>query len=144
MRHAIRYEGGYERNYIALAPGAATFEGDDGEIHPMAPWPSDVDGLRFSFMERRGKRFVVVRVQFGAIDIVLPHTVEIDATRHLGGRRLGPAPLPITDISAGALLTDILDGNAERYRELAALRDEVRQGLTPEPRTPTESTRPHA
>jgi hypothetical protein len=133
MRHAIRYEGGFERNFIVLAPGAVDFQGDDGERHTMTPWPADVDGLRFSFMERRGKRFIVVRVQYGATDIVLPHTVEIDATRHLGGRRLGPEPLLITDISAGSLLTDILDANPDRHRELAALRDQVRQSLAGSP-----------
>jgi hypothetical protein len=133
MQHAIRYEGGFERNFAALRPGNTDFvgEGNDDRRYPAAIWHKDADGLRFSFMEKRGKKFVVVRVQYGPTDIVLPHEVAIDQTLHLGGRHLGPEPLLLRDTEAGALLGDIMKANRERFTELSALRDQVRHGLGP-------------
>ena len=129
MRHAIRYEGGFERNFASLRAGATDFEGDDGARHAMPPWPANVDGLRFSFMERKGKRFGAVRVQYGGTDVVLAHDVLIDSARHLGGRHLAPDPLILTDASAGALLGDIIDTNPDQRSALVALRDQVRDSL---------------
>jgi hypothetical protein len=134
MRHAIRYEGGFERNFSVLQPGVADFEGDDGDRHPMPPWPADVDGLRYGFMERRGKRFVVVRVQYGSTEAVLPHGVQLDPARHLGGKHLKPESVVLADGPAGALLGDVIDANPERYAELAAIREQVRHALEPETR----------
>jgi len=138
MRHGIRYEGGFERNFTALRPGATDFSGDDDERHPMAGWPAEVDGLRFGFMERKGKRFVAVRVQYGSADIVVPHEVFIDQTRHLAGRHLGPEPLVVGDAPAGALLGDMIDANRERAAELIAMRDKVRLAMGPQARGAAE------
>jgi hypothetical protein len=142
MRHAIRYEGGFERNFSALTPGTTDFVGDDGQRHQMADWPADIAGLRFAFMERPGKHFVAVRVQFDATDIVLPHDVPIDTLRHLGGRHLGPAPLVPGDEPAGALLGDIIDANRERFEELSAMRDQIRQAIGPRARSGAGSAEP--
>src|SRR5579872_1187909 len=100
MRHAIRYEGSYERNFSQLRPGATDFEGDDGGRHGMASWPRGADGLRFGFMERHGKRFVATRVQFGTTDVVLKQDVTLDATRHLGGHHLSAEPVRLDDTAA--------------------------------------------
>ena len=129
MQHAIRYEGGFERNFASLRAGTADFEGDDGARHAVPPWPANVDGLRFSFMERQGKRFGAVRVQYGRTVVVLSHDVPIDSARHLGGRHLAPEPLILTDASAGVLLGDIIDASPGERSALVALRDQVRHSL---------------
>jgi len=95
----------------------------------MAQWPANIDGLRFGFQERKGKRFVAVRVQYGSADVVLPHEVAIDSNRHLGAHRLGPEPLVLGDAPAGALLGDMIDANREQAAELTALREKVRLAI---------------
>jgi hypothetical protein len=144
MRHAIRYEGGYERNFTSLRPGAAEFDGDDDQRHTMVAWPAGADGLRFGFMERQGKRYVAVRVQYGPTDIVVPHGVVIDQTRHLAGRRLGPDPVPLADEPASALLGDIIDANPECRADLVAVRDRVRHAMAPQTHTGSKSPEPRA
>jgi hypothetical protein len=129
MQHAIRYEGGYERNYSALRPGATEFVGDDGKKHGMAPWPQKADGLRFGFMERQGKRFVAVRVQYGTSDVVLKEPVVLDSTRHLGGHHLAGEPVKLDETAASALLSDAIDVNLDQRAELIALRDQVRSAM---------------
>lgn len=144
MRHAIRYEGGYERNFTGLRSGAAEFDGDDDQRHPMVAWPPAADGLRFGFLERQGKRYVAVRVQYGPTDIVVPHGVVIDQTRHLAGRRLGPDPVPLGDEPASALLGDLIDANPERKADLVAMRDRVRQAMGPQAKSGTKPAEPRA
>ena len=140
MRHAIRYEGGFERNFSDLRPGATEFEGDDKERHKMAPWPKGADGLRIGFMERQGKRFVAVRVQYGATDVVLKHDVVLDPNRHLGGHRLAAEPVRLDNDAASALLGDIIDANPEQRTELTAVREQLRASLH-QPATPTKEHR---
>ncbi|MFN2566481.1 MAG: hypothetical protein ABR499_15905 [Gemmatimonadaceae bacterium] len=129
MRHAIRFEGGFERNFATLRSGTGDYEGDDGSRRAVAPWPAEADGVRFGFMEQQGKRFVAVRVWYGDEEIVLRHPVRLDPGRHLGGRRFSPRPIPLGDEPAGALLADILDLNPEQRPELTALRERVRRAL---------------
>jgi hypothetical protein len=133
MHHAIRFEGGFERNFPALRRGSADYEGDDGARHAMPEWPATTDGLRFGFMEQRGKRFLAVRVQYGEREVPLSHAVPLDPVRHLGGRRFSAEPIALGDAPAGALLGDILDANPEQRAELTALRDEVRHALAARP-----------
>jgi hypothetical protein len=127
MRHVIRFEGGFERNFATLRSGAGDYEGDDGDRRPVVAWPDEADGVRFGFMEQRGKRFLAVRVRYGDEEIVLRHPVRLDPARHLGGRRFSPRPIPLGDEPAGALLADILDLNPEQRPELTALRERVRR-----------------
>jgi hypothetical protein len=129
MQHVIRFEGGFERNFAALRAGADDYEGEDGTRQHPAPWPADADGLRFGFMEERGKRFLAVRVRFGDEEIVLRHPVRLDPARHLGGRRFSASPIPLGDEPASALLADMFDLNPEQRPELTALRDRVRRAL---------------
>ncbi|SRR5579883_2138380 len=129
MRHAIRYEGGFELNYSTLRPGAVEFEGDEGGRYAMPAWPADIDGFRFGFMERRGKRFVAVRAQYGDTDVVLTNVVPIDASRHLNGRRVGGEVITLSDDSAGALLGDMIEANPAQRPVLIAARDQIRRTL---------------
>ncbi len=129
MRHAIRYEGGFELNHPTLHAGASDFESDEGGRHPMPAWPPDIDGLRFGFMERRGKRFVAVRAQYGETDVVLTNAVPIDASRHLNGRRIAAEAITLSDGSAGALLGDMIEANPTQRPDLLVLRERIRGAL---------------
>ena len=131
MLHALRVEGGYERNFSKLQPNASEYEGEDGQMAQMAPFPGSVTGLRFGFMEQPGKRFVVVRVHYGDEEVVLHHPVRIDPSRHLGGKRFAPTAIPIDDTSAGALLGDIIDANRDQDAELKTMREHVRAKMGP-------------
>jgi hypothetical protein len=136
MRHAIRFEGGYERNFSTLRAEATEYEGEDGARHPIPAWPADAPGLRFGYMEQTGKRFVAVRVGYGDQEVLLKNPVRLDPSRHLGGKRFSAEPVAIADMPAGALFGDIIDANHEQQAELAAMRDQVRQALkTSHPRT---------
>jgi hypothetical protein len=129
MQHVIRFEGGFERNFATLRADDGEYEGDDGSRQHVVPWPAEADGVRFGFMEQRGKRFLAVRVQYADDEVLLRHPVRLDPSRHLGGRRFSARPIPIGDESAGALLGDIIDLNPEQRPELAALRERVRRAL---------------
>jgi hypothetical protein len=139
MRHVIRFEGGFERNFRTLRAGAVEYEGEDGAHQRVVPWPADADGLRFGFMEQRGKRFLAVRVRYGDEEIVLRQPVRLDPSRHLGGRRFSATPIALGDEPAGALLTDIFDMNPEQRPELTALRERVRRVLTPPRGAPVDA-----
>ena len=129
MQHTIRYEGGYERNYGTLRSHGSEYEGEDGDRHSVIPWPKSSDGVRFSFMEQPGKRFVAVRVQYGDQDVVLRHPVRLDPERHLGGKRFSGKPVTIDDGPAGQLFGDILQSNREQEKELRAIRANVRKAI---------------
>jgi len=131
MQHAIRYEGGYERNFGTLRSEGSEYEGDDGKRHVAEPWPTTGDGIRFSFMEQPGKRFFAVRVQYEGDDVLLKRPVRIDPERHLGGKRFSAETITIGDGPAGALFGDILEANREQSKELTAIRARVRRALEP-------------
>jgi hypothetical protein len=129
------YQGGFERNYPSLGMGTTSFIGTDGSVHPFPEWPAEIDGVRFGYLERRAKRFVVVRVQFDGHDVILRSPVVLDALRHLGGQRLS-AMLGIADEVASQLLDDVLTQNAAQSAELALLINrvnQVRRGAPPVP-----------
>lgn len=134
MQHVIRYEGGYERNFGTLRSRGSEYEGADGDRHVATPWPKAVDGVRFSFMEQPGKRFVAVRVQFADEDVVLKNPVRLDPERHLGGKRFSAQPVTLDDGPAGALFGDILESNREQQKELKAIRTRVRRALDSRPK----------
>ena len=127
MRHALRYEGGYEKNFSKLTPGTHEYTGDDDATHHMVPWPTRADGLRYGFLEQPGKRFVVVRVCFENREVLLQHPVRIDPARHMGGRRFSAEPIQVDDTPASQLLGDIIDANPEQRGELEVLRAAVRE-----------------
>jgi hypothetical protein len=133
MQHVIRYEGGYERNFGTLRSQGSEYEGDDGGRHIAQPWPKTMDGVRFSFMEQPGKRFVAVRVQYAGEDVVLKNPVRLDPERHLGGKRFSAQPVTLDDGPAGTLFGDILESNRDQYKELRAMRSRVRRALESRP-----------
>lgn len=126
MQHAIRFEGGYERNFPKLRPAATEYEGEDGSACPMPPWPDDAAGLRYGYMEQPGKRFVVVRVAYGDEEVLLHRPVRLDPDRHLGGKRFSAQAIILADRSAGELLGDVLDANQDQQQALGSLRDHIR------------------
>jgi hypothetical protein len=127
MRHALRYHGGFERNFEGLKPGSRHFQGTDGGEYTLPEWPAKADGIRVSYMEKTGKRFAAVRVEYGGDDIVLRHEVVLEPGRHMGfGQRLSPEPTEIGDEVALALLDDMIARNPEQRTELERIRSEVR------------------
>jgi hypothetical protein len=115
MRHALMYVGGFERNFPNLTASTTSFTGTDGKEHPYQAWPSSADGLRLSYMEKHGKKFVVVRVGDGTSDVVLKNEMVMVPGEHFGfGTRLSSEPTLVEDdISVLRMLEDIAKKNAE-------------------------------
>lgn len=127
MRHGYMYQGGFERNYASLRPGTSTYKTSDGRVHELPEWPPEVTGVRVGYMEKRGKKFYAVRVQFEDHDVVLGRPTTIDHLRHMGGRRFTAEPTVVTDDLASALLDDIIELNPEQSGDLALLLNRVNQ-----------------
>ena len=121
------YQGGFEQNFPVLAPAARSFRTSDGEERELPAWPETVDGVRFGYMERRGRKFLVVRLQFDEHDIVLRSPVALDRMRHMGNQRFSPRPTLITDACASALLDDVIECNPEQATDIALLINRVNQ-----------------
>ena len=132
MRHALRYVGGFERNFPTLTPATDAFEGSDGRLHPYPPWPSSADGLRISYMEKAGKKFVAVRVADGTSDVVLPNEMVLVPGEHFGyGVHLGPEATLVEDNGAILkLLEDIIKKNAASSEELLRMRTRLKAGAS--------------
>jgi len=123
MRHCLMYQGGFERNFAKLKPGATTFEGTDGTQHPVPPVPADVDGVCVGYMEKAGKKFAAVRVQRGKDDVILKNELRLDPARHMGfGKRFSAEATMVDDEMMATLLGDIMDKNPEQRNELAGIR----------------------
>jgi hypothetical protein len=123
------YQGAYERNFATLKPGATEFEGADGQKHAIPPWPNSADGVRIGYMERAGKKFLVVRLQYGDTDVVLKHGIVIDLARHFGyGKRLGPEPTLVEDDALiVTLIEDVLRKNPEQSHALLPVREVLKR-----------------
>lgn len=115
MRHALMYVGGFERNFPNLTTSTTSFTGTDGKEHPYQPVPPSADGLRISYMERHGKRFVAVRVADGTSDVVLKNEMVLVPGEHFGfGTRLSGEPTLVEDDNAMLkMLEDITKKNSE-------------------------------
>ena len=127
MRHGLMYQGGFEQNFAGLTPGALTFRTSEGTEQPLPAWPDGVDGVRFGYMERRGRKFCVVRLQFDEHDVVLRTPLALDRMRHMGNQRFAPRPILITDANASVLLDDVIDCNPDQSTEIALLINRVNQ-----------------
>jgi hypothetical protein len=127
MQHGLMYQGSYEQNHSGLRPGANAFRGTDGAEHQIPEWPEDVNGVKIGYMEKSGKKFYAVRVQFEGHDIILENPVLLDQMRHLGNKRFAPEPTTITDPIAETLLDDMIEKNPEQQEELALLINRVNQ-----------------
>lgn len=124
MRHALLYVGGFERNFDKLTTASTSFEGSDGQSHVYAPWPSSATGLRISYMEKSGKKFVAVRVGDGTSDVVLANELVMVPGEHFGfGTRLSGEPTLVEDnIAIMKLLEDIIKKNIDHSAELLEIR----------------------
>lgn len=127
MRHGYMYNGAFELNYPNLRPGTTTYKTTDGDERPLPTWPEKVDGVRVGYLEKSGKKFFAVRVQYGDHDIVLEHPVYLDPLRHMNNRRFTPQPILVNDDEASSLLDDIIRENPERQPELALLINKINQ-----------------
>ena len=79
--------------------------------------------MRVGYMEKRGKRFVAVRMMFKNTDVVLENEVIIDPVRHLGaGKRFAAEATVVGDEPMLALLTEAVRKNPDQKTELARLR----------------------
>lgn len=132
MRHALMYVGGFERNFHNLTPETTSFEGSDGQSHPYAPWPSSADGLRISWMEKTGKKFVAVRVADSMNDVVLKNELVMIPGEHFGfGTRLSGEPTLVEDnIAIMKLLEDIIKKNVDDSEELLSIRQWFKAAAT--------------
>jgi hypothetical protein len=126
MRHAYMYTGAFESNYSGLRAGSTTYKTTEGAERPIV-WPDKIDGVRVSYMEKSGKKFFAVRVQYGDHDIVLENPVHLEPELHMNNRRLGPDPLSVTDDEASALLDAVIRDNPDKQPELAIMINEINQ-----------------
>jgi hypothetical protein len=127
MRHAYMYNGAYELNYTGLTANTSTYKSTEGDVRPLPEWPDKIDGVRVGYMEKNGKKFYAVRIQYGDHDIVLENPVYIDPMRHMNNRRFTAEPMVVTDDEASALLDDVIRDNPEKQGELAELINGINQ-----------------
>jgi len=127
MRHGYMYNGAFEKNYSALRPGMTTYTSTEGDVRPLREWPENVDGIRVGYMEKSGKKFYAVRVQYDDHDVVLENPVHIDPMRHMGNRRFAADPTLVSDDEASVLLDDIIRDNPEKQPELAMMINRINQ-----------------
>ncbi len=127
MQHGLMYQGNFEDNYPGLKPGATSYRGTDGAEHRIPDWPKAVDGVRIGYMEKAGKKFFAVRLQFEGHDIILHEPLLLDQGRHLGSRRFSPEPTVIDDDMATTLLDDASKKNPEQQRDISMLVNRVNQ-----------------
>ena len=124
MRHALMYVGNFERNFPTLTTASTSFLGSDGQPHSYPAWPAGADGLRISFMEKAGKKFVAVRVADGTSDVVLKNELVLVPGEHFGfGVHLSGEPVSVEDnIAIMKLLEDIIKKNIDHSAELLEVR----------------------
>ncbi|MBI3567980.1 MAG: hypothetical protein HY084_07250 [Gemmatimonadetes bacterium] len=131
MRHALMYVGGFERNFRNLTTSSTSFEGTDGQAHPYPEWPSSVDGLRISYMEKHGKKFCAVRVADGKNDVVLKNEMVMVPGEHFGfGTHLSGEPTAIDDsVAIMKMLEDIIKKNIDASDELMLIRTRLKEAM---------------
>jgi len=127
------YVGGFERNFPTLTPSTDAFEGSDGQKHRYAPWPKSADGLRISYMEKAGKKFVAVRVADGTSDVVLTNAMVMTPGEHFGFNvRLSAEPTLVEDnVAILKMLEDIIKKNAGSSEELLRIRSRFKAAAKP-------------
>lgn len=127
MRHGYMYNGAFELNYNGLTPSKATYTSTEGEERPLPAWPDDVDGVRIGYMEKAGKKFYAVRIQYEGHDIILENPVAIDPLRHMNARRFSADPTLVTDDEASVMLDDVIRDNPDKQSALADMINQINQ-----------------
>lgn len=127
MKHSIGYLGHYDRNFENLRAGTQNYVRDDGTIGRVVARPPDVDGVFFGYMERRAKKYVAVRAQYGDNDVTLTNAVPLDEAQHTDGKGfILTNPSRCGDESARRLLSDMIAKNPEKALELQKILSELR------------------
>jgi hypothetical protein len=121
MRHGYMYNGAFELNYSELAPNKSTYKSSEGGDRPLPEWPEKVDGVRVGYMEKSGKKFYAVRIQYEDHDIILENPVHIDPMRHMNNRRFSSDPTYVSDDEASVLLDDVIRDNPDKQPDLAEM-----------------------
>jgi hypothetical protein len=118
------YVGSFERNFKNLTTASTSFEGSDGKQHTYPAWPTSANGLRISYMEKTGKKFVAVRVTDGTDDVVLQNELVMVPGEHFGfGVHLSGEPTSVEDnIAIMKLLEDIIKKNMSVSDDLMKIR----------------------
>lgn len=127
MRHAYMYHGAFELNYTGLTPTQTTYKSTEGDQRPLPAWPENVDGVRVGYMEKSGKKFYAVRIQYDGHDIVLENPIAIDPLRHMNNRRFSAEPTVVTDDEASVLLDDVIRDNPDKQGSLAQMINQINQ-----------------
>lgn len=127
MRHAYMYNGAFELNYGSLNADTTTYKSTEGDERPLPKWPDRVDGIRVGYMEKTGKKFFAVRVQYEDHDVIIENPVAIDPLRHMGNQRFSAEPTVVVDDEASALLDDIIRDNPEKQAEIAIMINRINQ-----------------
>jgi hypothetical protein len=127
MRHAYMYNGAFELNYAGLKPKTSTYKSTDGGELPLPDWPPKIDGVRVGYMEKSGKKFFAVRIQYDDHDIVLENPVYIDPLRHMNNRRFSAGAVVVNDDEASALLDDVIRDNPDKQTALAKMINQINQ-----------------
>ena len=125
------YAGAFERNFPSLTTASTEFEGSDGRMHPHAPWPKSADGLRISYMEKAGKKFVAVRIADALNDVVLENEMILIPGDHFGyGVHLSGEPTLVEDdATILKLLEDVIKKNAARSEPLLLMRARLKAAM---------------
>lgn len=121
------YSGAFELNYSGLTSKTSTYKSTEGNELPLPSWPDKIDGVRVGYMEKSGKKFYAVRIQYGGHDIVLENPVYIDPLRHMNNQRFSADPTVVTDDEASALLDDVIRDNPDKQAELAQMINRINQ-----------------
>ncbi len=118
------YVGAFERNFPNLTTASSSFQGSDGAMHAYPAWPSSANGLRISYMEKSGKKFVAVRVADGISDVVLRNEMVMVPGEHFSfGTKLSGEPTNVEDnIAMMKMLEDIIKKNIDDSTELLEIR----------------------
>lgn len=121
------YVGGYERNFPNLTTSSTSFEGTDGSPHEYRAWPTGADGVHVYYMEKSGKKFMVVRVADSGGDVVLENPLVLVPGEHFGfGTRLSGEPTSVEDdVAIGKLLEDVIKKNMSQSGQLMPMRERL-------------------
>lgn len=136
------YVGGFERNFSKLTTASTSFEGTDGQSHPYPAWPSSADGFHVSYMEKHGKKFVVVRVADGTSDVVLQNEMVMVPGEHFGfGTHLSGEPTLVEDDNAMLkMIEDIIKKNMAVSGELLKMRERFKAAASAKRKGPPGRT----
>ena len=127
MRHAYMYNGAFELNYTGLSTKTSSYKSTEGEVLPLPAFPTKIDGVRIGYMEKSGKKFFAVRIQYANYDIVLENPVHIDPLRHTRNQRFSSDATVVSDDEASALLDDVIRDNPDKQAELAHMINQINQ-----------------